>query len=315
MQWFNDVWMKEVFANFMADKVVEQLMGSETFNLQFLTDHYPGAYGVDRTPGANPIRQQLDNLQDAGSMYGNIIYHKAPIMMRQMELLMGKDNFRKGIQEYLHKYAYTNATWNDLVQIFAKYSKYDLPTWNKVWVNQTGRPVFDYTISYKGNKIDKLNLTQAPETGAARIWPQAFAVTLVYVDSIHTIPVNMSTASMQLKAATGLAKPLFILFNSDGIGYGLFPADKAMQEELFNLQSAVSRAAAYVNIYENVLSGRYMTPVQLLALFTKGVAIEKEETNLRLLTSYIASLYWTFTRTADRASFSSQLEAALRKTG
>ncbi len=35
MQWFNDVWMKEVFANFMADKVVEQLMGSETFNLQF----------------------------------------------------------------------------------------------------------------------------------------------------------------------------------------------------------------------------------------------------------------------------------------
>ncbi|AEV96667.1 aminopeptidase [Niastella koreensis] len=311
MQWFNDVWMKEVFANFMADKVVEQLMGSETFNLQFLTDHYPAAYGVDRTPGANPIRQQLDNLQDAGSMYGNIIYHKAPIMMRQMELLMGKDNFQKGIQEYLHKYAYNNATWNDLVQILAKYSKYDLLTWNKVWVNQPGRPVFDYTISYNGNKIDKLNLTQRPETGAARIWPQAFAVTLVYADSIHTIPVNMNTAGMQLKAASGLTKPLFILFNSDGIGYGLFPADKAMQEQLFTQQSAVSRAAAYVNIYENVLSGRYMTPAELLALLTKGLAIEKEETNLRLLTNYIASLYWTFTRAADRIAFSTQLETAL----
>ena len=311
MQWFNDVWMKEVFANFMADKVVEQLMGSETFNLQFLTDHYPSAYGVDRTPGANPIRQQLDNLQDAGSMYGNIIYHKAPIMMRQMELLMGKDNFRKGIQEYLHKYAYNNATWNDLVQILAKYSKYDLLSWNKVWVNQPGRPVFDYTINYKGNKIDKLNITQRPETGAARIWPQSFAITLVYADSIHTIPVNMNTASIQLKAATGLTKPLFILFNSDGIGYGLFPADNTMQEQLFSQKSAVSRAAAYVNMYENVLSGRYMTPAELLALLTKGVAIEKEETNLRLLTSYIASLYWTFTRTADRATFSTQLETAL----
>jgi aminopeptidase N len=311
MQWFNDVWMKEVFANFMADKVVEQLMGSETFNLQFLTDHYPSAYGIDRTPGANPIRQQLDNLQDAGSMYGNIIYHKAPIMMRQMELLMGKDNFRKGIQEYLHKYAYNNATWNDLVQILAKYSKYDLPGWNKVWVNQPGRPVFDYTVSYKGDKIDKLNITQRPETGVERIWPQAFAVTLVYADSIHTIPVNMNTASMQLKAATGLSKPLFILFNSDGIGYGLFPADKAMQEQVFSQKSAVSRAAAYVNIYENVLSGRYMTPAALLALLTKGVAIEKEETNLRLLTSYIASLYWTFTRPADRAAFSTQLETAM----
>jgi len=313
MQWFNDVWMKEVFANFMADKVVEQLMGSETFNLQFLQDHFPAAYGVDRTPGANPIRQQLDNLQDAGSMYGNIIYHKAPIMMRQLELLMGKDNFQKGIKEYLHKYSYSNATWNDLVQILARYSKYDLLSWNKVWVNQPGRPVFDYTISYKGDKIDKLNITQQPEAGAARIWPQAFAVTLVYPDSVRTLTVNMNTAGMELKAATGLSKPLFILFNSDGIGYGLFPADKAMQEQVFNLKSAVSRASAYVNIYENVLAGRYMPPAQLLALLTKGLAIEKEETNLRILTSYITSLYWTFSKPNDRTAFAPQLEDALWK--
>lgn len=313
MQWFNDVWMKEVFANFMADKVVEKMMGSETFNLQFLQDHYPSAYGVDRTPGANPIRQQLDNLQDAGSMYGNIIYHKAPIMMRQMELLMGKDNFQKGIKEYLRKYSYSNATWNDLVKILARYSKYDLLSWNKVWVNQPGRPIFDYTVSYKGNKIEKLNITQRPEAGAARIWPQSFSLTLVYADSIHTIPVNMNTAGMQLKAATGLAKPKFMLFNANGIGYGLFPADKTMQEQVFSLKSAVSRASAYVNIYENVLSGRYMSPKELLVLLTKGLPIEKEETNLRLLTSYISSLYWTFTKPNERLAFASQLEDALWK--
>jgi aminopeptidase N len=313
MQWFNDVWMKEVFANFMADKVVEQLMGSETFNLKFLQDHYPAAYGVDRTPGANPIRQQLENLQDAGSMYGNIIYHKAPIMMRQMELLMGKDNFRKGVQEYLHKYSYGNATWNDLVTILAKYSKNDLLSWNKVWVNQPGRPVFDYTITYKGDKIDKLNLTQRPEAGAARIWPQAFAITLVYADSVHTIPVNMNTAAMQLKAATGLLKPQFILFNADGMGYGLFPADKTMQEQIFHLKSAVSRAAAYVNIYENVLSGRYMSPAQLLALLTKGLTLETEETNLKLLTGYLAGLYWSFISPDNRAAFTAQIEDALWK--
>jgi len=122
MQWFNDVWMKEVFANFMADKVTEKLMGTETFNLKFLQDHYPAAYSVDRTMGANPIRQQLDNLQEAGSLYGNIIYHKAPIMMRQLESLMGKDNFRKGIRQYLTKYAYGNATWPELIEILNKYS-------------------------------------------------------------------------------------------------------------------------------------------------------------------------------------------------
>jgi aminopeptidase N len=313
MQWFNDVWMKEVFANFMADKVVEQLMGSETFHLQFLQEHYPAAYRVDRTPGTHPIRQQLDNLQEAGTMYGNIIYHKSPIMMRQLELLMGKDNFRKGVQEYLQKHAYNNATWNDLVQILAKFSQHDLINWNKVWVNQPGRPVFDYTINYLEDKIDNLTITQRPETGAARIWPQVFAVTLVYADSIHTIPVNMNTASLPLTTATGLAKPLFILFNANGIGYGLFPADTAMQEQVFILKSAVSRAAAYVNMYENVLSGQYMSPAELLALFTKGISIEKEETNLQLLAGYITSLYWTFSRPKDRAALAPELEEALWK--
>ncbi|OQP54426.1 aminopeptidase [Niastella populi] len=313
MQWFNDVWMKEVFANFMADKVVEKLMGSETFNLKFLQDHYPAAYGVDRTPGANPIRQQLENLQDAGSMYGNIIYHKAPIMMRQMELLMGKENFRKGVQEYLHKYSYGNATWNDLVKILAKYSKNDLVSWNRVWVNQPGRPVFDYTIRYKGDKIDKLNITQRPESGDARIWPQVFNIALVYADSVRTITVNMNTASLQLKAATGLLKPLFILFNADGMGYGLFPADKTVHEQIFNLKSAVSRAAAYVNIYENVLSGRYMSPAGLLTLLTKGLILETEETNLKLLTGYMAGIYWSFITPQERQAFAAQIEDALWK--
>lgn len=311
MQWFNDVWMKEVFANFMADKVVEQLMGSETFGLKFLQDHYPRAYSVDRTPGANPIRQQLDNLQDAGSMYGDIIYHKAPIMMRQMELLMGKDNFQKGVREYLHRYAYNNATWNDLVKILAKYSKTDLISWNKVWVHQPGRPVFDYTVNYKDEKISRLTLKQHPEEGAARIWPQTFGITFVYPDSSFTLRVNMNTASMQLKAVAGLPKPQFILFNADGIGYGLFPADKAMQEQVFSLGSPVSRASAYINVYENVLAGRYMKPGELLTMFTKGLTVEKEETNLKLLTSYISSLYWTFTLPKDRAAFSTLLENAL----
>jgi aminopeptidase N len=121
----------------------------------------------------------------------------------------------------------------------------------------------------------------------------------------------MNTAGMQLKAATGLSRPQFILFNADGIGYGLFPADKAMQEQVFSLKSAVSRASAYVNIYENVLSGRYMPPADLLPLFTKGLTIEKEETNLKLLSGYVNSLYWTFTSPQNRARFAPQMEEEL----
>ena len=89
MQWFNDVWTKEVFANFMAAKIVNPSFPDIDHDLNFLVRHYPSAYSVDRTGGANPIRQELLNLNEAGQMYGAIIYNKAPIMMRQLETLIG----------------------------------------------------------------------------------------------------------------------------------------------------------------------------------------------------------------------------------
>ncbi len=81
MSWFDDVWTKEVFANFMAAKFVNPSFPDLDHDLRFLMAHYPGADGVDRTEGANPIRQELDNLQMAGTLYGAIIYQKAPIVM------------------------------------------------------------------------------------------------------------------------------------------------------------------------------------------------------------------------------------------
>ena len=91
MRWFNDVWMKEVFANFMAAKIVNPSFPEVNHDLRFLYAHYPAAYEVDRTAGTNAIRQPLDNLNEAGSLYGAIIYQKAPVIMRHLEALLGAD--------------------------------------------------------------------------------------------------------------------------------------------------------------------------------------------------------------------------------
>ena len=116
MSWFNDVWMKEVFANFMAAKIVNPSFPSMNHDLRFVLQHLPAAYDVDRTDGANPIRQPLANLNEAGSLYGAIIYQKAPVVMRQLELLVGEEAFRAGVREYLDAHRFGNADWTDLDQ-------------------------------------------------------------------------------------------------------------------------------------------------------------------------------------------------------
>lgn len=314
MDWFNDVWMKEVFANFMADKSTGAASDKGVYDLKFLTTHFPAAYSVDRTLGANPIRQVLDNLQNAGMMYGPIIYSKAPIMMRQLELLTGEENFRKGIGEYLKKYAYSNATWPDLIEILDRHTDKDLQSWNKVWVNDPGRPIVNYTVKYKGDKIDNFTITQRPEYGKEqKSWPQEFEISLFYPGSIEKVKVKLSGIQQEVPELKGKAKPLFVLQNSSGIGYGVFSIDKAVTTDFSLIKDPVSRASAYISLYENMLGGSGMTPQEVLHFFTGQLQKETTELNLRLIAGYISTIYWEFLAADRRQKESENLENTIWK--
>ncbi len=140
MKWFDDVWTKEVFANYFASRIVEPQFKETNHRLNFILEYLPSSYSEDRTDGANPIKQQLDNLNYAGLVYGNIIYNKSPVVMEMLVQKTGEENFRKGIQEYLKTYAYGNATWEELVRILNKYTAEDLEKWSHFWVNTPGMP-------------------------------------------------------------------------------------------------------------------------------------------------------------------------------
>ncbi|MBF9236241.1 aminopeptidase [Hymenobacter sp. BT683] len=312
MQWFNDVWMKEVFANFMADKVTQVAVKNSNYDLKFVIDHYPAAYGIDRTAGANPIRQPLANLQDAGSLYGNIIYHKAPIMMRQLERLMGPEAFQQGLREYLRKYAGGNATWPDLIALLDARTPADLQAWNQVWVNQPGRPVFAHTLKTIGGKITELTLTQRAEDGSERLWPQLFEILLVYPGGrTKELTVNMTDRAVALTQAVGEPVPSFILFNSTGLGYGVFPVASQLTAQVARLKNPVARAAAYVNLYENMLNGQVIKPLELLTVYRQAFTREPEELNLKLLTGQASDIFWHFLSPAQRLTVGPGLEQDL----
>lgn len=308
MQWFNDVWMKEVFANFMADKMNPEASAGPAQLLKFVTDHYPAAYAVDRTAGANPIRQPLDNLQDAGSLYGNIIYHKAPIMMRQLELLMGDKPFQAGIREYLQKYAHGNATWPDLIAILDAHTPADLAAWNQVWVNQPGRPVFDYELP---SGASQLVIRQHAEDGSDRIWPQQFEVTLVYPSGPVALPVNVSQREVAVPLPTGKGTPSYVLLNSQGLGYGVFPVAPQAADYLASLPDPVARASTYIALYENMLAGRGLAPRPLLDRYLAQTAHETNDLNIKLLTGQMSAIFWQFLKPTERNALAPAMEKAL----
>ena len=89
---------------------------------------------MDRTAGTNEIRQPLKNLNEAGTLYGAIIYQKAPIVMRQLETLVGADGFRDGLRDYLRKHSFGNASWTELIALLDGRTPEDLAAWSRAWV-------------------------------------------------------------------------------------------------------------------------------------------------------------------------------------
>lgn len=290
MRWFNDVWMKEVFANFMADKIMNPVFPKINHNLNFMMSHYPSAYSEDRTKGTNPIRQELRNLKNAGSLYGRIIYNKAPIMMRQLEYLVGEAAFQKGIQKYIKTYADDNADWNELVAILDEQSDKDITQWSEIWVNASGRPIFSDRITYADGNIATFDLMQKAEDGSHKVWGQSFDIALVYDKEIKILPVQMDQNKISVAKAIGLPKPKQIIYNYNGFGYGVFPVTAG---EISTIQDEVARGYAYINLYENMLNGQY----DVLAAyheFLNGLTVEKNELITNYLSGRIQQTYWKY---------------------
>ncbi|WP_339659182.1 M1 family aminopeptidase [Flavobacterium frigidarium] len=294
MKWFDDVWMKEVFANFMADKIMNPAFPETNHNLQFLTGHYPAAYSEDRTQGTHPIKQELANLKNAGSLYGGIIYHKAPIMMRQLEAMMGKESFQKGIQKYIAKFANSNASWLDLVTILDDETTLDLKKWSEVWVNESERAIFSDEIEYNAeNRITKFQLHQEAEDGSSKVWPQVFEIALVYADTTKVYKVNVEGKTSNLANLLGLEKPLAILYNYDGYGYGVFPVDLKTVTSSLRYEDDVARASNMLNIYENTLAGKVEVETSYHC-FLNALQEEKNELVAKLIADQLKSLYWYY---------------------
>ncbi|MDQ6528266.1 M1 family aminopeptidase [Flavobacterium sp. LHD-85] len=294
MKWFDDVWMKEVFANFMADKIMNPIFPKVNHNLQFFTAHYPSAFAEDRSLGTHPIKQHLANLKNAGSLYGAIIYNKAPIMMRQLEASMGKEAFQKGIQKYIQKYANDNADWNNLVEILDAETPLDMKKWSDVWVNKSGRAIFTDKIEYDAkNRIKSFEIQQKAEDKSENIWPQVFQIGLVYAKEVKVLSVNINDKNTVVKETIGLEKPLAVVYNYNGFGYGVFPLDGNNLNYIASLKDEMARASSYSNLYENMLIGN-ISPDDAFRCYFRGIQLEENELVLRIITNNINTIYWRF---------------------
>jgi aminopeptidase N len=281
MKWFDDLWLKEGFAQYMAYQTLATLHPNDNVWKRFYESIKPAAYGIDETQGTTPIYQDIPNLKDAKSAYGAIVYSKAPGIIKQLAFVLGEDNFRKGLQLYLHQHQYGNAQWSDLTQAFETVSGQSLAQWADLWIRHRGMPQVEVAWSCDNGRIASFHVTQHDVLGQGYLWPIASEAMLSYADGTsHTVAIRLNNATANITVAVGQPCPVYVFANAQDEGYGLFLLDDTsrtyVMQHISTMPNVFNRSLLWGSLWASVRLAK-IPPVDYLQLALQSLPTEHDE--------------------------------------
>ncbi|HEX4933495.1 MAG TPA: M1 family aminopeptidase, partial [Gemmatimonadaceae bacterium] len=224
MRWFDDLWLKEGFATYMAAKMQDALDPSSEAWKTFYLRNKPPAYAVDATEGTTPVWQRLGNLDQAKSNYGAIVYNKAPGILKQLNFLVGDDAFREGLQLFVRKHSYANATWRDLLDAIAVPARRPLRPWGDDFILRPGLPVLEQKLDVRDGRVARFSLVQRPARplSGTRPWPIRLELLLLSErGEPQRLPLTITRDTTVVEELAGRAAPDLIFANARDQAYAL----------------------------------------------------------------------------------------------
>ena len=149
--WWNDLWLNEGFASYIEYKGMKAYETDWDTEGLFLTSDLHRVLTLDSTLSSHPIVVDVDTPDQINAVFDTISYSKGASVIRMLESFMGSEEFRKGIHNFLVKYAYKNAVTQDLFDELTRVSseKLDITNIMNTWTRQKGYPIL--TLSKEKN--------------------------------------------------------------------------------------------------------------------------------------------------------------------
>ena len=151
MKWWNDLWLNESFATFMATKFVDKFYPEWDLWNQFVEDAMNVAMGLDSLKTTHPIDVKVNSPAEIREIFDAISYDKGGCVLRMLENYVGEPNFQKGLKKYLSDFKYKNAKGQDLWDAIGKASGMPVTTMINTWLKQPGFPLVE--INQDGNNL------------------------------------------------------------------------------------------------------------------------------------------------------------------
>ncbi|GAB2730079.1 aminopeptidase N [Kitasatospora kifunensis] len=255
MKWWDDLWLKESFADFMGSFALREATKYQAAWVTFANQRKAWAYRQDQYPTTHPITADIRDVEAAKLNFDGITYAKGAAVLKQLVAYAGREGFFEGARRYFQQHAFGNTVLGDLLEVLAVTSgrgEQAMADWSKAWLQTAGVNALtpQVTVDAEG-RITELAVLQ----DGATLRPHRIAVGLYDREPDGTllrtarVELDVSGARTVVEELAGRPRPALVLVNDDDLTYCKirFDADSlaTLRTSLGDIQDTLARALAW----------------------------------------------------------------------
>lgn len=303
MKWWNDLWLNESFATFMATKFVDKFYPEWNLWDQFLEDTMNTAMALDALNSSHPIDVKVNSPSEIREIFDAISYDKGGCVLQMLENFVTEGTFRAGLRRYLKKYSYTNAQGDDLWNEIGKAAKMPVRVMVNSWIGQVGFPLVEVHRQNSKLYLRQKRFIHEKKKQQKGIWHIPLSIT--QENKTKRTLITKSNASLKIKHTP-------VIINSKRSGFYRVQYSSDILDELKNL--VAEKSISHID--------RWAIQNDLFALCVSGDGTAKDY--LDFIQSYYGeddyitnsniagNLYFLYNKTIEQ-KFSSELKSITRE--
>ncbi|WP_069772770.1 aminopeptidase N [Streptomyces sp. LUP30] len=298
MVWWDDLWLKESFADFMGTFAN---VGATRFSdawITFANRRKAWAYRADQLPSTHPITADIRDLQDAKLNFDGITYAKGASVLKQLVAYVGQDAFLEGARRYFKRHAYGNTRLGDLLAVLGETSGRDMAGWSRSWLQTAGvNSLTPQVLLDPQGRIDELAVVQEAAETHPELRPHRVAIGLYRREGDRVVRYARAEADVDgprtvVTELAGAQAPDLVLVNDDDLTYCKIRFDETslatLREHLGDLTDPLARALCWSALW-NLTRDALLPAADFVDLVTRFAHRESDIGVLQMLHAWADS--------------------------
>ncbi|MFE9681690.1 aminopeptidase N [Streptomyces sp. NPDC006285] len=300
MVWWDDLWLKESFADFMgAFSMVEATRFTNGW-ITFANNRKAWAYRADQLPSTHPITADIRDLEDAKLNFDGITYAKGASVLKQLVAYAGRDAFLEGARRYFKRHAYGNTRLGDLLSALEETSGRDMAAWSRAWLQTAGvNSLTPQVILDAQGRVSELSVLQEAAESHPELRPHRVAVGLYRREGADGPLVRYARAEVDVDGPrtvvgelAGADAPELVLVNDDDLTYCKIRFDEGsldtLRSHLGDITDPLARALCWSALW-NLTRDALMPARDFIGLVLRFAGRESDIGVLQTLHSWANS--------------------------